>query len=95
MIRTFVEGKDKLIAPKLNNFLMHVGYQKCKVSMLGVDACACYMNTIMCIPRMKGNSLLVKDFLFWTYSNVIFPLNTNGSMSNLLLFITSLLMVIQ
>jgi hypothetical protein len=44
---------------------------------------------------MKGNTLLVKDLLSWTYSNVIFPLSTNGSMSNLLLFIKSLLVVIQ
>jgi hypothetical protein len=45
MICTFVEGKEKLIAPKLDSFLKHVGHWKCKVSMPGVDASSCYMNT--------------------------------------------------
>ncbi len=58
MICTSIEGKYKLIAPKLNSFLMHVGCQKCKVSMLGV-----YMNMNYVHSRMKGNALLVKDLL--------------------------------
>jgi hypothetical protein len=37
---------------------MHVGCQKCKVSMLGV-----YMNMNYVHSRMKGNALLVKDLL--------------------------------
>jgi hypothetical protein len=44
MICTFVVGKDKLLAPKLNNLLKHVGPQKCKVSMLGVNVGYYYMN---------------------------------------------------
>jgi hypothetical protein len=43
-ICTFVEGKYKLLAFKLNNFLNHVGHWKCKVSMLGVDVGSYYMN---------------------------------------------------
>jgi hypothetical protein len=44
MICMYVEVKDKLIVPKLDNFFKHVGRQKCKVSMLGVDAGSCCMN---------------------------------------------------
>jgi hypothetical protein len=35
---TFVEGKEKLLAPKLDSFLKHQGYHKAKESRLKVDA---------------------------------------------------------
>ncbi len=37
-ICTFVNGKKKLFAPKLDNLLKHEGHCKAKVLMLGVDA---------------------------------------------------------
>jgi hypothetical protein len=33
-----MEGKAKLLAPKLDSLLKHVGYWKCKVPMLEIDA---------------------------------------------------------
>jgi hypothetical protein len=44
MICTSIEGKNKLLAPKVDNLLKHVGCRKCKVSMPGVDARSYYMN---------------------------------------------------
>jgi hypothetical protein len=35
---TFVEGKEKLLAPKLDNLLKHQGYHKAKESRPKVDA---------------------------------------------------------
>jgi hypothetical protein len=35
---TFVEGKEKLLAPKLDNLLEHQGYHKAKESRPKVDA---------------------------------------------------------
>jgi hypothetical protein len=37
-ICTFVEGKEKLLVPKVNNLLKHVGHRKCMVSMPAIDA---------------------------------------------------------
>jgi hypothetical protein len=37
MICTSIEGKDKLLAPKLNSLLKHAGRWKCKVSMPSVE----------------------------------------------------------
>ncbi len=36
-VYTFIEGKQKLPAPKLDSLLKHQGRQKAKVSMFGVD----------------------------------------------------------
>jgi hypothetical protein len=38
MVCTFVEGKEKLLAPKLDSLLKHQGCCKTKKSMLAVDA---------------------------------------------------------
>jgi hypothetical protein len=37
MVCTFVEGKEKLLAPKLDSFLKHQGHHKVKKSMPRVD----------------------------------------------------------
>jgi hypothetical protein len=44
MICVFIKRKDKLLAPKLNSLLKHVGCWKCKVSMPNVDANSYSMN---------------------------------------------------
>jgi hypothetical protein len=44
IICTFVEGKEKLLAPKLNSLLKHQGCHKMKKSMPGVDASQFYFN---------------------------------------------------
>jgi hypothetical protein len=41
---TSIEGKDKLLVPKLDNLLKHVGHRKCKVSMPNVDVSSYSMN---------------------------------------------------
>jgi hypothetical protein len=38
MMCTFVEGKEKLLASKLDNLLKHQGHYKVKVSILRVNA---------------------------------------------------------
>jgi hypothetical protein len=40
----FVERKEKLITPKLDSLLKHVGQWKAKVSMPRVDASSHYFN---------------------------------------------------
>lgn len=40
-----VEGKEKLLIPKLNNLLKHVGCRKTKVVGLGVEVGAFYFNS--------------------------------------------------
>jgi hypothetical protein len=40
----FVEGKEKLLAPKLDSLLKHQGCHKAKKSMLGVDVGQFYFN---------------------------------------------------
>ncbi len=57
--------------------------------------CLVLMQVLVIWTWIMCNPLLVKDLMSWTCSSVIFLLNTNGSMSNLLLFITSLFIVIQ
>ncbi len=37
-ICTFVEGKEKILVPKLDNLLKHVGHKKCMVSVPTIDA---------------------------------------------------------
>ncbi len=44
MVCTFVEGKKKLLAPKLDSLFKHQGCCKAKVSMPKVDACNFYFN---------------------------------------------------
>ncbi len=44
MVCTFVEKKEKLLAPKLNNLLKHQGHYKAKVSMPRVNANSFYFN---------------------------------------------------
>jgi hypothetical protein len=44
MVCTFVEGKKKIVGPKLNNLLKHQGHHKAKVSMFGVDDGSFYFN---------------------------------------------------
>jgi hypothetical protein len=44
MICTIVEGKEKLLAPKLNRLQKHVIHCKAKVSIPILDASSCYMN---------------------------------------------------
>ncbi len=44
MVYTFVEGKEKLLAPKLDNLLKQQGHCKAKVSMLEVDVNNFYFN---------------------------------------------------
>jgi hypothetical protein len=43
-IYTALGGKKKLLAPKLDNLFKHVGCQKAKFSMLGVDVGSHYFN---------------------------------------------------
>jgi hypothetical protein len=47
MILAFMEGKEKLLVPKLDSLLKHVGYGKCKVSILGVAVNAYFMKCVM------------------------------------------------
>jgi hypothetical protein len=44
IVCTFVEGKEKLLAPKLNSLLKHQGCCKTKKSMPRVDAGQFYFN---------------------------------------------------
>jgi len=44
MVCTFVEGKEKLLAPKLYNLLKHQSHYKAKVSMPGVNVNSFYFN---------------------------------------------------
>ncbi len=44
MVCTFVEGKEKFLAPKLNNLLKHQGCCKAKVYMPVVEAGNFYSN---------------------------------------------------
>jgi hypothetical protein len=44
MVCTFVEGKNKMLAPKLDNLLKYQGHHKAKVSMFGVDHGSFYFN---------------------------------------------------
>jgi hypothetical protein len=43
-IACFVEGKEKLLAPKLDSLLKHQGHRKAKKSMPGVDVGQFYFN---------------------------------------------------
>jgi hypothetical protein len=43
-ICSYVEGKEKLIVPKLNSLLQHASHRKCKISMLEIDASFYYYN---------------------------------------------------
>jgi hypothetical protein len=44
MVCTFVEGKEKLLAPKLDNLLKYQGCYKAQVSMPRVNASSFYFN---------------------------------------------------
>lgn len=44
IVCTFVEGKEKLLAPKLDSLLKHQGYCKAKVYVPMVDASNFYSN---------------------------------------------------
>jgi hypothetical protein len=44
MVYTFVERKEKLLAPKLDNLLKHQGHYKAKISMPKVDVNSFYFN---------------------------------------------------
>jgi hypothetical protein len=44
MVCTFVEGKEKLLAPKLDSLLKHQGCRKVKKSMPRVDVDQFYFN---------------------------------------------------
>ncbi len=44
MICPIVEGKEKLLAPKLNSLQKVIGHHKTKVSIPGVDVGSYYMN---------------------------------------------------
>jgi hypothetical protein len=95
MIFTSIERKDKFLAPKLDSLLKHVDCWKCKVSMPRVDVSSYSMNKNFAHSKNEKQYTIVKDLLSWAYSSVILFVNTNINMSNLLFFITSLLMVIQ
>jgi len=43
-ICTYVEGKEKLIVPKLNSLVEHASHRKCKISMLEIDVSSYYYN---------------------------------------------------
>jgi hypothetical protein len=51
---TFVEGKDELLASKLNSLLKHFVHEKCKVSMPSVDVVAHYVSIkTLCMQEMS------------------------------------------
>jgi len=74
MVCTFVERKEKLLAPKLDNLLKHQGCCKAKVFMPMVDASNFTPTKILYMQKMSD----------------VTQLPTNVNMSNLLLFSISL-----
>ncbi len=62
---TFVEGKDELLASKLNSLLKHFVHEKCKVSMPSVDVVAHYVSIkTLCMQEMSWNTLFFNALLF-------------------------------
>jgi len=59
-ICTFIERKEKLLAPKLDSLLKHVGHWKAKVSMLGVDYGFHYFNKNLMHAKKECEFFIVK-----------------------------------
>jgi hypothetical protein len=59
MVCTFVEGKEKLLAPKLDSFLKHQGHHKVKKSMPKVDVGQFYFNKDFVHAKNEGAYMVV------------------------------------
>jgi hypothetical protein len=94
MICSILEKKDKLLTPKLDSLLKHAKCHKCNF-MFNVDVGFYYMNKNFVHSKNEKQYTTNQRPMSWTYPNVIFPPNRNGSMSNLLVFITSLLTIVH
>jgi hypothetical protein len=60
-IYTVIRGKEKLLAPKPNSLLKHVGHWKTKFLMPSVNVSSHYFNKIWCMLRMDMNILLLSN----------------------------------
>jgi hypothetical protein len=92
-----MEGKAKFLAPKLDSLLKHVGYWKCKVPMLEIDAGFYDFNKDFVHAKNERaftthDHLFVLDFLLanvpidhkWKYVQfvIIYELLAHGSIIN-------------
>lgn len=62
---TFVEGKQKLLTPKLDNLLKNKGHKKSTISVLKVDANTFYFNKIHHMLRFDRFVKILKDQRKW------------------------------
>jgi hypothetical protein len=83
-ICTSIEGKEKLLAPKLDNLLKIVGQWKCLVSQLGVYVGSYYFNKNL--VHMKNEHVYIINFCIsiLTNSKLMSLLITNKKMCSLL-----------
>lgn len=94
MICIVVDGKEKLLTPKLDSLRKHVSHHKAKVSIPIMMLVHITWTKIICMPRMNNNTKLVNALLLWTYSIVMYLLITNRNMFKFPLFFTFLFMAI-
>jgi hypothetical protein len=73
-ICTFIERKEKLLAPKLDSLLKHVGAWKAKVSMLGVDYGSHYFNKNLMHAKNRHEFFIVKHLSMLDQLQIDVPL---------------------
>jgi hypothetical protein len=61
MVCTFVEGKEKLLTPKLDSLLKHQGRRKVKKSMSRVDVGQFYFNKDFMHAKYEHAYMVVDD----------------------------------
>ncbi len=74
-ICTFIERKEKLLAPKLDSLLKHVGHWKAKVFMLGVDYGFHYFNKTLMHAKNEHEFFIVKRRSMLDQLQIDVPLN--------------------
>jgi hypothetical protein len=78
-----MEGKEKILVPKLDSLLKHVDYWECKVSILGVVVNSYFMNQNSAHSKNEQIYIVGDRSFVLDLCNLMSPLTTKGSVSSL------------
>jgi hypothetical protein len=86
-IFTAIRRKEKLLTPKLNSLLKHVGHWKAKFLMPSVDVSLHYFNKkLVHVKNEREFFLLLVNLLSWISSMLMSPLSIKRSMYSAISF---------